>query len=1181
MPADTHTVSVAPNGNIGTFSASIGGPGTVNWTYSVADSALSFLAAQQSVDQVFTVIVDDGHGGTATQTVTIRLTGVNDAPTVAQPIADQSVPTNAPFSFQLPANTFHDDDNGDTLVLTATLADGSALPTWLHFDAATGTFSGTQAPKGAPFVVKVTATDGSNASVSDTFTFTPPEPNHAPEFLGEVITKTSSQSHSLGTALVLDGHFGPGSDANIALSTTIPHVSISATAGNALDYYKFTVTAGARGIFDIDGGLDTVINLLDSNGTLITWNDDSLITDGAGGSSVDASPSTTYDSFLDYTFTTGGTYYLAVGGYNNGNSTPANLSSGQTYQLQVSLTHPVEHVLDSYIPGAGAPSGAVGTLVSSLVDLPGNGGNDNVHDPDAAGLTGIALSATDTSNGRWWYSTDNGTSWTAIDTIATIDEQHALLLAADAGTRLYFQPNAGFTGALHEAITFHAWDQTAGTAGTIVDASVNGGFTAISAATETADIAKLNHAPVTRAETIIANAGTNGTFIVPDWALLANDTDVDSGTTLTVGSFGQSGFTASGTSHTGGNVTLRDNSTLGGTLTYAADDGSGTGNTVTNTVTNSATSTATLNGTAGDDIIVSGGNGDTLIGNGGNNVLLGNGGNDTLRIGAGNDIVDGGAGTDLLDLSAATAGIAFTLTQSSGNTVANLTAAGLGIATYANIEGVVGTAQVDTINGSSGNDVIVGALGADFLNGLDGNDTFNFAIGDGADQIDGGTGTDTLAVLGTTGVDTMTVVVAADVITTGFGPTLTSVENVTLDLLGGIDTLSFAGSAQAIAANLATGSATGFASIGGVENLTGGDGNDSLTGNSSINIINGGAGDDTINYAVGGGTDTIDGGTNTAAGDTLAIGGTSGNDTLTVVASAGAIASVTGITQSNIEKFTVDLGGNTATGDTLSYAGTAADQAIVATIGGSATGFASNIVGVENLTGGSGGDTLTGDTGANTLTGGLGADSLSGGTGNDILAGDQSDTLLDGGADTDTLQLSASFTGAVGQITGIENVTLTAAGTTLNLANQTNGFTITGSTGADTVTGSAGADVIIGAAGLDRMTGGGGGDTFRFSALGDSTTSTGTADVIMDFTHGVDKIDLSAIDAKTTGSGSTGDQAFLFGGMNANAVANSVTWFESGGNTILRLDSNNNTTADMVIVLTGTNLNLDASDFLL
>ncbi|WP_418903715.1 putative Ig domain-containing protein, partial [Pokkaliibacter plantistimulans] len=34
-------------------------------------------------------------------------------------------------------------DAGDSLTLSATLADGSALPSWLSFDASTGTFSGT------------------------------------------------------------------------------------------------------------------------------------------------------------------------------------------------------------------------------------------------------------------------------------------------------------------------------------------------------------------------------------------------------------------------------------------------------------------------------------------------------------------------------------------------------------------------------------------------------------------------------------------------------------------------------------------------------------------------------------------------------------------------------------------------------------------------------------------------------------------------------------------------------------------------------------------------------------------------------------------------------------------------------------------------------------------------------
>ena len=48
-----------------------------------------------------------------------------------------------------------------------------------------------------------------------------------------------------------------------------------------------------------------------------------------------------------------------------------------------------------------------------------------------------------------------------------------------------------------------------------------------------------------------------------------------------------------------------------------------------------------------------------------------------------------------------------------------------------------------------------------------------------------------------------------------------------------------------------------------------------------------------------------------------------------------------------------------------------------------------------------------------------------------------------------------------------------------------------------------------------------------------------------------------------------------------NTVANRVTWSESGGNTIVRMDNNGDTTADSQIVLVGTGLGLDATDFIL
>ena len=94
----------------------------------------------------------------------------NAAPTVANPIPDQSVSAGKPFSYQFPADTFSDAD-GDTLTYTATQGNGNALPPWLVFDASTRTFAdpGAGVPGNTGTVsVKVTASDGI-ASVSDTF----------------------------------------------------------------------------------------------------------------------------------------------------------------------------------------------------------------------------------------------------------------------------------------------------------------------------------------------------------------------------------------------------------------------------------------------------------------------------------------------------------------------------------------------------------------------------------------------------------------------------------------------------------------------------------------------------------------------------------------------------------------------------------------------------------------------------------------------------------------------------------------------------------------------------------------------------------------------------------------------------------------------------------------------------
>ncbi len=95
-------------------------------------------------------------------------TDTNNAPTVANAIADQEATVNEAFTFTFPATTFADADTGDTLTYTATLADSTALPSWLTFTPDTRTFMGTPTTAGT-LTVRVTATDGAAASIYDEF----------------------------------------------------------------------------------------------------------------------------------------------------------------------------------------------------------------------------------------------------------------------------------------------------------------------------------------------------------------------------------------------------------------------------------------------------------------------------------------------------------------------------------------------------------------------------------------------------------------------------------------------------------------------------------------------------------------------------------------------------------------------------------------------------------------------------------------------------------------------------------------------------------------------------------------------------------------------------------------------------------------------------------------------------
>ena len=85
----------------------------------------------------------DPEGLFAEQLFSLDVIDVNRTPEAVVPVDNpQEVFESQAFNYQIPVDAFIDMD-GDVLTYTATLADGSALPSWLVFDAATQTFSGT------------------------------------------------------------------------------------------------------------------------------------------------------------------------------------------------------------------------------------------------------------------------------------------------------------------------------------------------------------------------------------------------------------------------------------------------------------------------------------------------------------------------------------------------------------------------------------------------------------------------------------------------------------------------------------------------------------------------------------------------------------------------------------------------------------------------------------------------------------------------------------------------------------------------------------------------------------------------------------------------------------------------------------------------------------------------------
>ena len=227
-------------------------------------------------------------------------------------------------------------------------------------------------------------------------------------------------------------------------------------------------------------------------------------------------------------------------------------------------------------------------------------------------------------------------------------------------------------------------------------------------------------------------------------------------------------------------------------------------------------------------------------------------------------------------------------------------------------------------------------------------------------------------------------------------------------------------------------------------------------------------------------------------------------------------------------------------------------------------------------------DRLTGTAAANTINAQAGHDFVRGLGGTDTLNGGDGGDVLDGGAGNDRLNGNAGID-LVTYASGAAAVTVDLSGATDTARRGTETDTLTGiegaigSAAADTFRGDAAANLFQGGLGKDTATGGAGRDLYDFNATAESGVGTANRDVITDFAHLADKLDLMGIDADAA---IAGNQAFRFVGTAALTGAGQAGFFTSGGNTIVRLSTDADTASEAEIQLTGI-VALTAQDFYL
>ncbi len=543
--------------------SSVTGNGIINWHYDIADSDLDFLGAHDQVVLTFTVKVDDGNGGTASQDVTVTVHGSEDKPTIAA--------TSNSFSELAGTNNPNTDSVGGTISFTD--VDASDRPTvsapFDHYSyiAADGTTALTLTPaqqtdleKALVIVPAASNTDNGSAtwtySVADkaldflaqgetlTFTYIGTVDDHQ---TGGVVTQPITVTiHGTNDAPVikLDGTYSldqfitqdygawieQGNNSNGAVNGSpfngeFQLVHDPATAGGDFQIRLTDLDAES----DVPDTLTRTFNLVNAGTTAKVEFDYRRDI-----------PSGQTDDKFDVLVSINGGAFISIG--NIGATGNGSFVDGSYLHFSFDISSPVtiNSVAVQFSVGDNVDDGDivyVDNVKLSYATPAGSTQTINYAENSAVGILPPQITDAD-HNATIQSATLHLTNHQANDLLSVTGNLPGTIHASayDASTGVLTLTGtaslADYQTALSHIIFSNTSDNPDTTDRTLT-VTVNDGLADSNVATETIHVTAIDDLPFATADNVITNFGTGTPFQIPTWALLANDQDLDNPLSIT------------------------------------------------------------------------------------------------------------------------------------------------------------------------------------------------------------------------------------------------------------------------------------------------------------------------------------------------------------------------------------------------------------------------------------------------------------------------------------------------------------------------------------------------------------------------------------------------------------------------------------------------------------------------